>query len=553
MTITKDHPDKIAFKYYFLLFMMTISISVVITVLQSTPGYMDAEYYYGGGIQLASGEGFTEMILWNYLDDPIGLPHPSHTYWMPLASIVASMGMFLMRSLDFMSARVFFILIASLIPPSTAALSFQITGKFRAAILSGLLSVFPGFYIIYLTNTETFAIYMLLGNLFLQSAFQRKRNILNQRFVFVRYLLLGFLAGLMHLTRADGLLWLFGAFVVYGSELFTSFRKIDHPKKVGWYIQACVPFLFIVAGYALIMAPWYIRNWQLYAQLFPPGNAKALWITEYNQTFAFPPDELNFQSWISADWHNHIGSRVDALIENIKTLLVVQGEIFLVPLILIGFWRLRKRHEIRFACMMFVVMIGVMSFIFPYAGSRGGYLHSGSALQSLLWVLVPQGLAGFILAGKRWRNWNIEQAGNVFSAGIIILSVLLTAGLFTTKVYGNDLGQPIWNRSWLQYKLVEERIKNLDYAPDAIVVVNNPAGYFVATGRPSIVIPDGDETTLYQVVERYDAAIVILEHNIVPDLGDLYLNPISSDWLEYVEKVGDAQLFLVKDDISIAE
>ncbi len=553
MIINKDLPGKLPSKYYFLLFMLGIFISIGITFLQSTPGYMDAEYYYGGGIQLASGYGFNEMILWNYLDDPSGLPHPSHTYWMPLASIVASLGMFLTNSLDFLSARIFFILIAALIPPSTAALSFQITGKFRDAILSGLLSIFSGFYIIYITNTETFAIYMLLGNLFFQFAF-RKGLIFNKtRFYYIRYLFLGLLAGMMHLTRADGILWLFGAFILYLNEFILSKGMKNHLKGGGRVLQIAIPLLCIIAGYALIMSPWYIRNWQLYAQFFPPGNAKALWITEYNQTFAYPADGLGFQSWISSDWHIQTVSRLNALIENVKTFLFVQGEIFLAPLILIGCWRLRKRREIRFACLMFVGIIGVMSFFFPYAGSRGGFLHSGSALQSLLWILVPQGLAGFLQAGKRWRDWNIEQARNVFSVGIIILSILLTGGLFITKVYGNNVTQPMWDQSWQQYKLVEERIKSLEYAPDEIVVVNNPAGYFVATGRPSIVIPDGDETTLYQVVERYGASIVILENNIVPGLRDLYLDPISSDWLEYVDRVGDAELFLVKDDISTAE
>ncbi|MCJ7622183.1 MAG: hypothetical protein MUO76_01675, partial [Anaerolineaceae bacterium] len=535
-----DSPGKLPFKYYFLLFVCAISISIVVTFLQSTPGFMDAEYYYGGGIQLASGHGFTEMILWNYLDDPVGLPHPSHLYWMPLASIVASLGMLLTNSLDFVSARIFFILIASLIPPSTAALAFQINGKFREAVLSGLLSLFSGFYIIYLTNTETIAIYMLLGNLFFQVAFKKGSIFRYKRFDYIRYLFLGILAGLMHLTRADGFLWLFGALIVYTNEFFISIRVKHHPERDKRFSHAVLLFLCVMVGYTLIMSPWYIRNWQMYTQIFPPGNAKALWITEYNQTFAYPTDGLRFQSWISSDWHKHLISRMNALIENIKTFLFVQGEIFLVPLIFIGSWRLRKRDEIRFAFFMFIILICVMSFIFPYAGPRGGFLHSGSALQSMFWVLVPQGLTGFLLAGKRWRNWNIEQAGNVFYVGIVILSVFLTGILFTTKVIGKNVNQPIWNLSWRQYNLVEERIKSIENAPDGIVVVNNPAGYFVATGRASIVIPDGDERNLYQIVERYGAAIVILENNVVPGLRDLYLDPISSDWLEYVERVGDA-------------
>ena len=60
-------------------------VLMLATALQPAPGYMDAEYYYAGGLQLAAGRGFTQPFLWNYLDQPEGLPHPAFTYWMPAA------------------------------------------------------------------------------------------------------------------------------------------------------------------------------------------------------------------------------------------------------------------------------------------------------------------------------------------------------------------------------------------------------------------------------------------------------------------------------------
>jgi hypothetical protein len=52
--------------------------ALFVAAFQSAPGYMDADYYYAGGRTLATGHGFTEMVLWNYLDNPAGLPHPSN-------------------------------------------------------------------------------------------------------------------------------------------------------------------------------------------------------------------------------------------------------------------------------------------------------------------------------------------------------------------------------------------------------------------------------------------------------------------------------------------
>ena len=47
------------------------------------PTYMDAYYYASNGRRLAGGHGFSEQIVWQFLDEPDGLPAPSHTYWMP--------------------------------------------------------------------------------------------------------------------------------------------------------------------------------------------------------------------------------------------------------------------------------------------------------------------------------------------------------------------------------------------------------------------------------------------------------------------------------------
>ena len=79
-------------RHYLVLFVIGLAVPFAVSRYQSLPGYMDADYYFAGGIQLATGKGFTEPYIWNYLSDPQTLPTPSHTYWMPLASIVSAIG-----------------------------------------------------------------------------------------------------------------------------------------------------------------------------------------------------------------------------------------------------------------------------------------------------------------------------------------------------------------------------------------------------------------------------------------------------------------------------
>jgi hypothetical protein len=129
-------------RQYAFLFVLALIVSTLVARFQSLPGYMDADYYFAGGIQVAVGKGFTEPYLWNYLDDPVSLPHPSHTYWMPLASIVSALGLWLTGQSTYAAGRLPFILLSACVPLLTAALAFRVSRQTNLAIVSGLLSIF---------------------------------------------------------------------------------------------------------------------------------------------------------------------------------------------------------------------------------------------------------------------------------------------------------------------------------------------------------------------------------------------------------------------------
>ena len=153
---------------YLLLFVLGLLVSLAGAYTQSNPGYMDAYYYFYSGQQLADGNGFNEMILWNYLDEPAGLPHPSHSYWMPATSILAAGGIELFSKvlLEFRAAQLLFVLIVALIPPISAGLAYSISGCKQDGWLVGVLAAFPGSFLPYWTTTDSFGLVMLLGGLF---------------------------------------------------------------------------------------------------------------------------------------------------------------------------------------------------------------------------------------------------------------------------------------------------------------------------------------------------------------------------------------------------
>lgn len=209
-------------RHYLLLASLGLALSTTVAAFQPVPGYMDADYYYAGGLQLAAGRGFSEPFLWNYLDDPAGLPHPAFSYWMPLTSLLAALGMTLTGHHNWFAARLGFLALSAILPPLTAALSYSLTSRRDLALTAGLLAVFSGFYAPYLPVTDTFGLYMLFGALFFL--------IVNRKSSIVNSLLLGLLAGLMHLSRADGVLWLLLALLVVVLQ-----KPIHHSSSITFY------------------------------------------------------------------------------------------------------------------------------------------------------------------------------------------------------------------------------------------------------------------------------------------------------------------------------
>lgn len=529
--------------YYLILFFFGMAASIVVAFLQPVPGYMDAEYYYSGGIRLAKGYGFTEMILWNYLDDPIGLPNISHTYWMPLASIISAIGMRLTGSVDFFSARIIFILLAGLIPPLTAFNAYSLTKNKRNAIIAGALALFPGYYMIYLTNTETFTLYMICGSLIIISPYDIDWRLTNRKTFYSQFFLLGLLVGIMHLTRADGILWLGGILIVKGWLILRFCKCVEYNQLKVRLIKGFGIITCILVGYLLVMFPWYLRNYNELGRFFPQGGARTIWLTNYDQTFSYPAEELNFQNWYAAGWKHHLKTRFYSLGMNLKTTLAVQGEIFLLPLIIFGLWRLKREKRVKIAIVMWGITLCIMTVIFPYAGARGGFLHAGAAFQPFFWAVAPHGLNVFVSAGVRWRKWRFQTASRFYSFALILMSAALTLGLFIQRVFGGSIQHPLWIESWDRCLMIENQLIELGAISTDIVLINNPPGYYAATERAALVIPDGNEHNVIDVAKRYGVDFLVLERDHAVGLRYLYKNPQNLNELSYIKSLDGVHIF----------
>ncbi len=507
---------------YLLLFLLGLAVSLAVAALQPAPGYMDADYYYAGGLQLAAGRGFTEPFLWNYLDDPAGLPHPSHAYWMPLASILASLIPALFGPVSWFAARIPFYLTAACLPPLTAALAFSLSSRRSLALVSGLLAVFSGFYLPFLVTTDTFGIYMFFGGLFFL--------IVNRQSSIVNSFLLGLLAGLLHLSRTDGLLWLLLAFLAV-----PFFRKPDQSL-----FSALYSLLSVLAGYLLIMAPWFARNYAAFGALLAPGGSKMLWLTSYDQLYSYPASQLTFQAWWDSGIGEILAARSWSFGLNFATLFSVQGGIFLLPLILLGIWHLRKDRRVQLAVIAWLLTFLAMTLAFPFAGARGGFFHSGAALQMVWWALAPIGLERVIRWGRERRGWREVHARSVFLGGVAGLAVLFSILVMLLRI-------PKWGQESYAYSQINEFLVRQGMSDEDVVVVSNPPGFYLASGNQAIAVPDGTPETILELAQRYSADYLILEEGSIPaGLVPVYENPDAHSGLIYLGELEAAHVFEIQ-------
>ena len=467
--------------------------------LTPAPAFTDAFYHFNAANRLVSGQGLTDEYLWVYIGAPDSLPAPSHLYWMPLTSLVAAFGMGLFNApVDYSAAQLPFALMLA----GTAYVAFWLGCRFgqtpRHAWLAGLITLFGGFFARYWGATDTFAPYALIGSLCLVLtglALQNRRGRHSGLRPYGLWLLCGIMAGLGHLTRADGLLLLI---VAWAAILWPFYRSIEQRRSEGAVVSRGLACAAVLAGYLLLMAPWFARNLQAVGTPLSTGGTQAIWFTEYNDLFNYPPvaaPEMLFADGLST----FVRSRWEAFINNLGTFVAVEGMIVLVPLMLIGLWRRRSDPFLRGFWLYALGLHVAMTLVFPYPGYRGGLFHSSAALLPWWAALGAAGLDDAIdWIAQRRRHWNRHIAKRVF-AGALIGFVIMLSLLVALPVAAVGRIPPL-------YRALQAMLP-----ADARVMINDPAQLYYYTGLGGVVLPNAEPAVIPEIAGRYEIDYLVLE------------------------------------------
>lgn len=524
---------------WLLLYILAVLINGVVAILVSSPGYMDAYYYFNGARLIVEGQGLIEPYLWNYVGAPPALPAPAFAYWQPLPSFLAAVGIRLFgRAAAFGSAQAIYVLVIGVLPVISYEVARQ-AGERRHALLAGLLTVFSGYYIVGWSLPETFTPFALAGAgaLALAALGLQKRR-------WWMWMLSGVCAGFAHLTRADGILILVivvlaSLFSPFWSRLPTSERGRASPIRIAALL---LQVGIMVLGYLIVMAPWFGRNMRVFGALQAPGGLGSLWLNDYNDLYTYPAT-LSPERFLSAGWGVILSVKWNAFLLNLATFIGVLNLVFLTPLTLVGTWRRWREPWLLPAFLYGLALFAAMTFAFSLVGVRGGYFHSGGALLPFVFTAAALGLDDVLRWVARWRRWHLDQARRVFSVFVVSLAVMVTGYVVVIRITGwPPSGNVAWNSSDAVYGEIGATLDELQVPSSVNVMSNDPPGFYYHTGRGGVPLPNGDENMLLSAARDYQIGYLVVDQHVAPGLESLYVDGPATSHLVLVTKYGSEDL-----------
>ncbi|NLH07721.1 MAG: hypothetical protein GX484_08975 [Chloroflexi bacterium] len=507
-----------------LLYGLGLLVHAAVALVTRSPSYVDDHYYFNAGRMIATGEmQFPELLepyFWNYAVAPDALPAPGFAYWQPLPSLLAALGIAVLRFLPaFRAAQVVFALLGALLPPLAYTVAAQV-GERRHAMLAGLLACFTGMYARYWPLPESFTPFALsTAGAMLLSGLGRERG---RRWA---WLAAGVCAGLSHLARADGLLVIaVVAFVAVLPPRWFRGEYVNVPAR-----QRALSAVLAVAGYLVVMAPWFARNLAVFGSVQAPGGLNALWLVEYNDLFNYPSN-LTPGRYFAAGWGTILAGKARALWLNLLTLIGVHGMAFLVPLALVGWVRRWRQPWVLPMTIYGLALFAAMTFAFSLPGMRGGWLHSSAALVPFVMAMAACGLEDTVRwVASRRSTWHVASAWRVFGGASVVIALLVTIAM-TAQTVGEAA-----NSSVRRYAAIGETLDALGAPADARIVSNDPPAMHTVTGHGGIPLVNGDEANLLRAADDYSASFLVLDRHVPDGLMPLYQDGPSSPRLVLIE------------------
>lgn len=467
---------------YLGLYALALVVRLALAWPVTGPSYFDAAYYQNAAESLVAGHGLTDQVIWNYLDDPAGLPRPSNLYWPPLNAWLAALGL-LLNGTGWRGVQAVFSALSALLVPLAAYLAWLLWRRRDYAIVAGLLALCSGPYTGYWGSApDSFAPFALTVAAALLAAASE------------RWALAGLATGLAALTRADGLL--------IGMVVGASALVKRNWRGAGLFAGACL----------LTLAPWWMRNWLVAGTPFPGGGLQTLWLRDYEELF-YLGQELSLQRYLAWGLGPILASKLQAGLYN--TYVIAGGPWpYLAPLGALGAWQGWHDRRIRLALSYGLALWLVLTLLFTFPAQHGSAFHSASALVVWQAACVPAGIAVVVGWLRRWLRWDAARFTRYFLVRLTALAVIISLiqyGLIWLRIIRPELTAQGWvNHGQDAYLVVARWLTAQDIPSVEPVLVRDPPSFYHTTGRRAVVLPR-DLAFLVSTADRYGAGCAVLE------------------------------------------
>lgn len=453
------------------------------------PGIADPTHYYQLGKSLAEGRGFTLDFIWQYNNPPADIVHEMD-YWNPLAGVIAAVG-FKVFGIHVAAGILPFALLGSFLPIIAFLAARQFKLEDDSALFVTACAAFLPELLLHSLRTETTIPAALLEC----SAILLVLHGLSSQKLWV-WVLAGLCAGLAYLIRSDAALLLpmlvvtLVIFYIFSPDNAATNHEVTKKNWLRILAYACVSLVIA----AMVIAPWLIRNQQLFGTPTTPNLSYMFFLTHHDEHFAYD-DVFTLETMLASQSVGQlIGKRLFELAAAFKVMftsldpflpIVVWGGLLLL------IWRHDRKRLLTLAPTL-ILLLGLLVFypvLIPMKAQGGSFKKAYLALIPLLLPLAGCALE-IAITDKRLRR------------GVLLLVVMVIA------VFGIDAVRLDMQfvRDYMAY--TENILATLDDLPDVtgdgVVRLMNQDPFMMSYyGVQSVMTPRDDRDAIVAAARRY--------------------------------------------------
>lgn len=469
-------------------------------------------------------------VLWNYQPSFASITHPSHERLMPLTTGLIAAAYAVERffsgalQASLRTGQMASLVVGALLAPLTYLIGRRVLpgrpgttlgsskGSRSVSLGAALLIAANGMLSYQSASADSSALFALLAAWALSLAVRKPGEQGG-------YFGAGLLVALACLTQVSGLLLLLSIPLAWWLLPLPARARIELPDNPAaelawkyWPRQRVVNngqpgtlgpslrnVLDLAVAFALVVAPWLIRNHLAFGTALPTSPVSQAWLTHYLDSFNFW-SHPTWQTWLAQDWQTLLDQRVQALLAN-GQILWSSTRPWLV-LTLPGMWLLRREWSFFPSIVYSLLLFFGLALVFPLLSASGSLYRSLGAMMPFLALAAVYAVQRATQPFRRYPRFANALAVSAFVA-LLALSLNYSPQRLPTitERHQADKEQFQTAAAWLA-----------EYAdPGDVVMTTQPYTLNYASDHPTIALPGNEPPdAAWEAAQRYKARYLVI-------------------------------------------